>query len=240
MPSNEQTIRELVALLNADANDAQDAQHALQEYDEAVLLPLLEAAPGFGPFGQLCSIELLHEIGDPRAATVLIPMLRGEHDTVREWAASALGDLHVQDAVPEIRRAYDAVKRRRTPLDWTEPEALRHALTQLGARREVVPPQVEALSRTERTFQRCWAPKDLVAVIDSLADADQLVLYFQFWKRRRDTHTWRDTPSWEINWSLPWAQLVEAARQDAREAARQAGTPRKTVATLAWINEDDT
>jgi len=240
MSAGEKPIRELVALLDSsDTNEAEEAEAALRRYGAAVVPALLEAVPSFGRFGQLCAIELLHDAGDPRAATVLIPMLRSEHDTVREWAASALGDLHIEAAVPELRRAYEEVKVRGTPLDWTEPEALRRALTQLGEREEVVPSRVNALSRSERKLERCWAAEDLVAVIDALADDDQLVLWFQLWERWRDTHTWRETPSWELDWSLSWRDLVEGARRDALEAARQAGTPTNTVATVSWMNEHD-
>lgn len=98
---------------------------------------------------------------------------------------------------------------------------------------------MEAPSRSEGKLDRCWAAEDLIAVIDALADANQLVLWFQFWERWRDTHTWRETPAWELDWSLPWGELVEAARRDVREAARQAGTPEETVATVSWMNEDD-
>jgi len=240
MAADEQAIRKLVTLLNSDdTNEAEEAQAVLQPYGAAIVLPLLEAVPRFGRFGQLCAIELLRDAGDPRAAAVLIPMLRSEHDTVREWAASAIGAIHIENAVPELRRAYEDVKRRRTPLDWTEPEALRCSLTQLGARDEVIPARVDALSRRERNFGRCWAAEDLVAVINALADANQLVLWFQFWERWRDTHTWRETPSWELDWSLAWSELVEAARRDALEGARQAGTPDNTVATISWMNEHD-
>lgn len=34
-------------------------------------------------------------------------------------------------------------------------------------------------------------------------------------------------------------ELVEAARRDALEAARQAGVPKNTVAIVSWMNDDD-
>lgn len=102
MAAQEKAIQELVALLNShDTTEAEGAEAALKPYGAAILPPLLEAVPGFGRFGQLCVIELMQDAGDPRAPTVLIPMLRSEHDTVRERAATALGDLQIEDAVPE-------------------------------------------------------------------------------------------------------------------------------------------
>ena len=88
---------------------------------------------------------------------------------------------------------YEDVKRRGTPLDWMEPETLRRALTQLGAREEVVPASVKAVSRSERTLDRCWSAEDLVGVIEALADAGQLVLGFQLWERERwgESHRWQ-------------------------------------------------
>jgi hypothetical protein len=83
--ADEKAIRELVALLNShDTSEAEEAEAALKPYGAAILPPLFEAVPSFGRFGQLCAIELMQDACDPRAATVLIPMLRSEHDTVRE------------------------------------------------------------------------------------------------------------------------------------------------------------
>src|SRR5882672_1087056 len=140
MREDQATIAELVAELNGDdTNRAEEAQAALERYGSAVLAPLMESAPGFDRFGQLCAIELFQRIGDRRAASVLIPMLRSDHDTVREWAGGALGDLDVREAVPELHAAYGRTKDRGTPPDWTEPQAIRDALTKLGAREDVVP-----------------------------------------------------------------------------------------------------
>ena len=248
MTPDDTTIRRLVALLDSeDAVEAEEAQHELASYGTAILPPLLEAVPSFDRFGQLCAIELLGELDDPRSAAAMIPMLRSEHDTVREWAASALGGLQVDEAVPELRRAYEEVKRRNEPLDWGEPASLRWALTQLGARNEVMPLRADRLSEN-RPLGRCRPVEHLVEVIASLADANQLVLNFtfwkrsrsfMFWKRSRDTYHGMSTPSWELDWALPWQALVEAARRGALQAARSAGTPKNTVARVDWMNQHD-
>jgi hypothetical protein len=227
-------ISELVAALDGDDwSAAEEAQYELGAHGRAALEPLLERAPGFGRFGKLCAIELLEAIGDARAGSVLIAMLRDEDDTVREWSARALGELGVRDAVPELRRAYQAV---RVPLDWSEPVAIRVALTALGARKEVLPARSAV---DEGLLRQAWPVEHLPEVIEQLADARQLVLYFMYWKRWRDTHTFVDTPSWELDWALPWDALVESARRDALEAARQAGTPDATLATVTWMDEAD-
>jgi HEAT repeat protein len=240
-------ISDLIWALDGDPTGAEEAQAELEEYGPEILPPLLEAAPVFGRFGQLCAIELLERIGDPRAGSVLIPMLRSEHDTVREWSAGALAALGVEEAVPELRRAYEEVKARGTPLDWSEPKRLRDALTQLGARDEVVLPRVAALSCSDLVFDRCWPVEHLATVVAELADAEQLVLYFQLWKRgresksllgqllpsrpERDSYTWKEAPGWELDWSLPWPELIASARDAALAAARQVETADNTVAT---------
>jgi HEAT repeats len=240
MRNGDKEILDLVSLLNSeDTSEAQEAQDELELYGPAILDQLLEATPRLGAYGQLCAIELLEGLGDRRAATVLIPMLDSENDVVREWAARALGELGIKEAVPRLREAYEAVQRRGKPLDWTEPGALRTALTQLGARREVVPARVDALGQSERSLGRCWPVEHLIEVIDSLADADQLVLWFQYWERVEGTHRRRDTPGWDLEWSLGWGDLVESTRTKAVDAARRAGTPSNTVATLSWMNEAD-
>jgi hypothetical protein len=103
----------------------------------------------------------------------------------------------------------------------------------------VIPPRVAQLERHERKLRRCSAVRDLPEVIIELAAARQLVLFFMCWERWRDTRTWKETPSWDLDWSLPWDALVESGRVAALDAARTAGAPDDTVATLAWMDETD-
>lgn len=234
------TIAELIEELDGDdTNRAEEAQAELELHGAAVLVPLIEAAPRFGRFGQLCAIELLEHIGDTGAGPVLIPMLRSEDETVRAWATRALGELEVAEAVAALQLAYEGVKRRRTSLDWSEPQDIRDALTKLGARAEVVPSSVHERARVDPIIGRCWLPSDLHDVVESLAVARQVVLSFSFWERGRETRTWVETPGWELDWSLPWDRLVESARSDAIDAATRAGTPKDTVASVTWLDESD-
>ncbi len=163
-----------------DWNAAEEAQAALESRGSAVLEPLLQAAPGFRRFGRLCAIELFEKIGDARAGSVLIPMLRDDHDAVR------------------------------TPLDWSEPEALRAALTDLGARREVLPQRVAELAVSEPMFPRAWPVEHLPEVIERLADARQLVLYFMHWS---------GSPPWVAGHPEVGPELVAAVGRARRERA---------------------
>jgi hypothetical protein len=233
-------ILDLIADLDGDdTTAAEEAQATLGSYGSAVLEPLMAAAPSFKRFGQLCAIELFQEMGDAGAGDVLIPMLDSREHTVRDWAAQALGDLGVRQAVPALQRAYAAVNERGTPLDYLEPLSIRTALTELGARDEVVPPRVGDLERQERKLTRCWTTRDLPEVITELAAARQLVLDFMYWERWRDTHRWKETPSWDLDWSLPWDLLVESARVAALDAAQRAGASEDTLVTLEWMDESD-
>ena len=232
-------IDRLIDDLDADTDAAESAQALLPSLGPRVIVPLLQKAPGFGRYGKLCAIEVLSELRDPRAGDVLIPMLSDDDETVREWAAEAVGELGIAEAVPGLRRLYDNIKSSDVPLDWTLPQTVRVALTTLGERHEVVPDRVAQLAFSDRTIRRCWWPEDLLEVINDLADSGQVILYFQYWSRWRDTHTRLETPSWEVNWALPWPAMVEDTRLAARAAVNDAGTPAGSVATIAWIDEND-
>jgi hypothetical protein len=103
----------------------------------------------------------------------------------------------------------------------------------------VVPDRVAALAVDDPEIGRAWPAEHLPEVVEQLADARQLVLYFMHWERRQDGRSWTDTPSWDVDWSLPWDALVEAARRGALSAAREAGARGDTLATLAWMDEAD-
>lgn len=79
-------------------------------------------------------------MADPRCGPALIALLGSDDSTVREWAAMALARLKTDGAVEPVRRAYRACLDPATPPDWSEPEGIRWALTELGARTPVVPP----------------------------------------------------------------------------------------------------
>jgi hypothetical protein len=234
----------LVALLDGDDhNAAEEARWALEAHGDRPVDLLIERAPAFGRFGKLCAIELFEHIGDPRAATVLIPMLRDADETVRAWAASALADLPVPEAVEPLKAAYEAVKARGTPLDWSEPEAIRHALTALGQRTMVVPPLVAERARHVEPIGRAWSVADLLAVIEALADAQQCITSVTVFTRNAGAYGWHvDT---EVEWpaldlSVPWPDLVARAREAALDVATHPRVPEDAYAILSWLDRGDT
>jgi len=191
----------------------------------------------------LCSIQLFEHIDDPRASVVLIPMLVDEDETVRSWAATALGGLGVSEAVEHLRAAYEAVKARGAPLNWSEAESIRWALTELGVRADVVPPLVASRAREVDPIGRAWPIADLPAVIEELASAQQWIVSVTAYTRNAGAYGWRvdDDVEWpELDLSLPWSQLVAEAREAALDVATHPRVPEDAYATLSWIDRGDT
>lgn len=239
MSARRSDVDYLIDQLDRRDGGAEEAEASLQAMGPVVVEPLLERLHALTAFGRRCAVDVLREIGDTRAGPALTELLADEDEVVREWAAQAVGELGVTGAVPELKRLYDETKVRGVPPDWTLPVSARRALTRLGARDEVTPATVAELAERDEALGRSWLPARLPEVVSELAAASQVVLYFQYWKPLNGTHTAVDTPSWEIDWSRPWPDLVERARQGALDAIRRAGTPRGTLATMEWIAETD-
>jgi hypothetical protein len=241
---SDEEIARLVAELDADDTSvAEDARAGLEAIGPAALEPLMAAIPRLGRFGQLSAIEVFEALGDPRAGEALVPMLESEHDTVRDWAAGALGRLGVDWAVPALRDAYVASQRRGTPLDRTEPTSIRRALTELRARNEIIPPRAEALAVDAMPLCPAWRPGDLVTVLDALVAARQVPLYYSSWRACEGGHTWAGADdAWsigEMDWEAPWDDLVAASHAAARSAAEHTDLPPDAVVTLEWVDEGD-
>ncbi|MEU6552579.1 HEAT repeat domain-containing protein [Streptomyces sp. NPDC046915] len=239
----EDEITRLVADLDAESTEvAEDAQHALTALGPGVLEPLIAAAPALNPFGQLCAIEVFTALADPRPADVLIGMLASESATVREWTAEALAELGVRRAVPRLRQAYDAFRRRGAAPDDCEGEGLRWALTELGAREVVLPARSAALRRPGGMLNGLWPVGHLAEVIRDLADHGQAVLYFQLWEVLPDGgRRGAGGPGidWDVDRGRPWSETVAHCRDWALLAAEAAAVAPDRVATISWIDAAD-
>jgi hypothetical protein len=237
------TIARLVGELDADTGEvAEDAQHALIAMGPDVLDELIAAAPGLGPFGQLCAIEVFTALRDPRPGDVLIDLLDGEDSTVRQWAAEALADLEIRRAVPELRRTVEAFRERGEAPDDGEGVALRGALSRLGARDVVVPPRVAALRRCPKGLGPAWPTVHLAEVIEQLAAHGQAVLSFQIWQVRPGGGVLRHRGpgiDWEVDRRSPWDRIVADCRDWASLAAEAADRAPDLVATVCWIDASD-
>lgn len=228
------------ALDDEDTNFAEEAQAILERYPDGVLEPLLREAPGFGRFGRLCAIELFTHLQAREAEPVLIGMLEDEDTTVRDWAAGALAELGSPAAVPALQRAYDRWRASGEPPDWTEPLNIRRALTALGARVEVIPDRAATLARSDDSIDQYWLIADAEEVVNALADADQVVTGISAYKWSEVG--WRlvfeASPTYELDYSLPWERLVESAREEALTAPELAPGP-DLIVTVNWIARAD-
>lgn len=161
-----------------DMNVANEAQYELiEDFGADALEPLLAAAPRFGDFGKLCATEVFTEIGDRRAAEVIVPWLRSDDWVVRDWTARTLASLGATDAISPLQDAWAAAKRAGPP-DHEDATVLRAALYTLGARTVVLPADIAAL-RPDSGPQRVpgWPAAALPSVLEGLARARQVVVF---------------------------------------------------------------
>jgi hypothetical protein len=235
-------VASLVQLLDGSEAAAEEAQQALINIGPAALEPLIAATPRLGRYGKLCAIEVLIALRATGAGPVLTELLDSEHETVRAWAAHALGELQVVDAIPRLRFAYQATRKRGTPLDESEPEAIRDALTALGARHPVVPDLVAKLRTDLPTGGEAWPISRLSAVLDELARHGQVILYIQIWaiEANGKVHWVRhDRVDDTLPWDREWPDLVSEAHLRARLEAGQAPSGDNLFATISWIDASD-
>ncbi|MFE6747289.1 HEAT repeat domain-containing protein [Kitasatospora purpeofusca] len=237
------TIAQRVGELDADSSEeAEDAQYALIAMGHEVLAELTAATPRLGVFGQLCAIEVFTALKDPRPGSVLIDLLQSENATVRRWAATALADLGIKGAVPALRRAYEAFRRRDEAPDDCEGTALRWALTDLGARKPVLPPRTAALRTSPDILDPAWPTTHLAEVIEDLAAHDQAVLHFQVWQINQNggAHGGHGPAvDWDVDRRLPWDRIVADCRDWALLAAEATNKAPDLIATICWIDASD-
>lgn len=235
-------IARLIGLLDDDSTEiAEHAKAELISIGGEVVQPLAAVVGSLARYGQLSAIEFFEHLGDAAAGPALIDLLGSEHETVREWSAWAIAELGVREAVPRLRDAY---RRQRVSGDgpqWTEAVAIRHALTVLGARQEVLPPLTASLQTTAGSIQRAWSSARLMDVVNDLADHGQAVLYFQLWAVIDGGTFWNDHERLDdpLDFGEPWQQVVEEARESALiEAAFVVARP-NLFATVEWIDRAD-
>ena len=167
-------------------------------------------------------------------------MLASEHNTVRDWAADALAQLGSPKAVPALRKAYARWRESGEPPNWTEPLNIRRALTALGARNEVLPDRAAALAQAHDSLGRYWRAVDLEAVLDALAEADQVVTAISVWHRAEagfqgDLDA---SPEYDLDYSESWDRLVILAREEALTSP-QFSPESDLVVTINWIDRSD-
>jgi hypothetical protein len=182
-------IARLIGLLDDDSTEiAEDTKAELISIGGEVVQPLVAAIGSLDRYGQLSAIEVFEHFGDAAAGPALIDLLGSEHETVREWSAWAIGELGIREAALMLLAAYRRQRASGDGPDRTEAVAIRHALTVLGARQEVLPPLTASLRTRAGSLKRTWPSARLVDVVNDLADHDQAVLYFQLLGGHRRGH----------------------------------------------------
>ncbi|GGN75429.1 hypothetical protein GCM10010112_46620 [Actinoplanes lobatus] len=235
-------ITRLIGLLDDDSTMiAEDAKAALMSIGGEVVAPLMAAVKTLDHYGQLSAIEVFEHFGDRAAGPLLIDLLSSEAGTVREWAAVAIGELGVLEAVPALRDAYRRQRASGDELDFTEAVALRSALTVLDARQDVLPPLAAALAVSTDSLDRAWPSACLADVINDLADHDQAVLYFQLWATvdGRTYANGHESLDESLNIGRPWPYVVEAAREAALIEAALVVPRSNLFATIEWVDRAD-
>ncbi|MEU9398423.1 HEAT repeat domain-containing protein [Streptomyces sp. NPDC048242] len=234
-------IERLVQQLDDESSESYDARAELIHLGSAATPAILSALHSLGSFGQLTAIEVFEEVADPRCGPALITLLGGDNPTVRQWAASALASLEVEDAVEPLRRAYRACRERQTPPDESEPVAIRWALTDLGARNPVVPSLTARLQASTGPDSPGWPSARFAEIIDDLADHAQVILYSQFWRvdAGRTYGVSGTSLDWQLDWTAPWEQLVEEARARSLLEATETPVADHIFVTPTWIDRTD-
>ncbi|MFH8365817.1 HEAT repeat domain-containing protein [Streptomyces sp. NPDC018031] len=234
-------IEELVRQLDGESGASYDARAELIWIGPDVIPAIVDGLHSLGGFGRLTAIEVFEELADPRCGPALIGLLEGDDPTVRQWAATALAGLEIEEAVEPLRRAYRACLARATPPDWAEPAEIRWALTALGARTPVVPPFTARLQDVAPAGTPGWPSAHFAEIVNDLADHAQVVLCSQFWRVDAGrTYGLPDTGvDWEPDWSAPWDQLVEEARTRSLLEASAAPVADDVFVAITWIDRTD-
>ena len=92
--------------------DLFDSPFSISEHENAGLVMVKMGTIAVGPMmsmiraGQLGCMACLYleQIQDPRVIPFLLELLQSDDDDANEWAAFAIGDLHVSEAVPLLIR----------------------------------------------------------------------------------------------------------------------------------------
>lgn len=234
-------IERLIQQLDDSTGPSYDARAELIGIGSDAIPALINGLSSLGGFGQLTAIEVFEEVADPRCAPALIALLDSDDSTVREWAAMALASLKIDGAVEPVRRAYRACLELATPPDWSEPEGIRWALTELGARTPVVPPLTARLQATAADDAPGWPSTHFTEIINDLADHAQVILYSQFWRVDAGrTYAVSGTGlDWELDWTAPWEHLVEESRTCSLLEASEAPTGSNIFVAPTWIDRAD-
>jgi hypothetical protein len=238
------SVGDLIGELNYSSEGrGEEAKLELIARGVEVVPALAARVTDLGRLGKLLTIDVFQTLGDARACSSLISLLQDDDTTVVEWSAQALGSLGCREAVGPLLELRSRMVAARVPPEWTGPVAVRWALSDLGARRAVVP-EVTARLKVQRagTGMHLFRSADLATVIDDLAGHSQVVLYFQVWRIGNEDHLYwvqSDQEQWTFDWSAPWSNNVAAAHAVALTNAARLVLQPDLLVQPEWIGGDD-
>lgn len=238
------SVSDLIGELNYSSDGrGEEAKVELISRGIEVVPELAALVGGLERLGKLLAIDVFEALGDPRACSSLIALLRDDDTSVAQWSAGALGSLGCPEAVAPLLELRCRLIETRVPPGWSGPVAVRRALSDLGARPAVFS-VVTANLRVQRadTGMQLFRSADLTTVIDDLAGLSQVILYFQVWRAGDDGHLYwvhSEREEWAFDWSAPWSDNVAAAHAVARANAARLVPQPDLLVQPEWIDEDD-
>lgn len=238
------SVSDLIGELNYSSDGrGEEAKFELISRGVEVVPELAARVVGLQRLGKLLAIEALQTLGDPRACSSLIALLRDDDATVVEWSAGALGSLGCPEAVAPLLELRSRLVATKVPPDWAGPVALRRALSDLGARHAVLPVATAKLKvQRSDTNMQLFKSADLTTVIEDLAGLSQVILYFQVWRIGDNGHLYwvqSDHDKWSFDWSAPWSDNVAAAHAVGRANAAKLVPQPDLLVQPEWIDQDD-
>ncbi|MFJ3169426.1 hypothetical protein ACIPJK_01460 [Streptomyces roseus] len=152
-----------------------------------------------------------------------------------------MANLEIESAIEPLRQAYRACLERAIPPDRTEPDGIRWALTELGARTPVVPTLTARLRAGTGADGPVWPSAQFTAIINDLADHSQVILHSRFWRADAGrTYCVSGVGlDWQLDWSAPWEHLVEEARAWSLLEATEAPVGEDIFVSPTWIDTAD-
>ena len=235
-------VTDLVQALDRRDGDGDEAAESLVKLGPEALSALTGALAGLSTFGKLGAIDVMVRWEDRAACEALTDLLDDDNETVREWAAGAVGAIGCIGAVPALEGLRQRQLRDGVPPRFTGPVAVRHALTQLGARDPVLPAEVQELSVQARNLGTVWPLNVVATAIEVLARHDQAVLYVMFWRQEPSGELyWQDheRSGWSLDSDRPWEENVTAGREAALLEIECAPDTDELLASLEWIDRSD-
>jgi hypothetical protein len=113
------SVSDLIGELNYSSDGrGEEAKFELISRGVEVIPELAARVLGLERLGKLLAIDVFEALGDQRACSSLMALLRDDDATVIEWSASALGSLGCGEAVVPLLELRSRLVATRVPPDW--------------------------------------------------------------------------------------------------------------------------